>query len=273
MDKYRMMKPRKYILTILSFFCTLTIFAENKLAVINDPDGFTNVRSGQGREFTVIDTINKDEFFYCDPTEKGEWIKISVVKYEFKQFKQIEDYIEFKQVEGYIHRSRIQFFENLDYKKQKEIIVQILNKQRIIADNLHTASVNKDSIARSTISKELVLHHEIKYSPIIGILPKYFCSTNDIEVLQLFFATRWADRGSADERPINAIFDCFICKIDIVIEQLKKIKNAEQKEHILNDIEWLLFGYFNVEENGKSDNKEFNKLKSLLDNERKNASR
>jgi len=236
----------------------LTIFAENKLAIINDPDGFTNVRSGKGREFPIIDTIKKDEFFYCDLKTEDEWIKIIAMKWKNS-----------KQVEGYIHRSRIQLVENLDNKKQKELIVQILNRKKVLADNFQA---DRDSITYR-IREELELYSEIKYSPILEILPKYFCSTNDIEVLQLFFSTMWADRGSANEIPSFSIGECFVCKTDIIIEQLKKIKNAEQKELIFNNIEWGLLNYFKVDEGEKSDNKEFNRLKIRLENERKNASR
>ena len=257
------MKPRKYILTILSFFCILTSFAEDKLAIINDSDGFTNVRSGQGKEFSVIDTIMKDEFFYCDLTAEDEWIKIIAMKWK-----------DSKQVEGYIHRSRIQPVENLDNKKQKELIVRILNKQKILAENFQIAWKSKDNIAhRTTTVRELELYSDIKYSPILDILPKYFCLTNDTEILQLFFSTMWADKGSANEMPSFAIGHCFVCKTDIVIEQLTKIKNTEQKELILNHIEWGLMSHFNIDENEKSENKEYNKLKIRLDNERKNASR
>ena len=256
------MKPRRYILTILSFLCTLTIFAENKLAISNDTGGFTNVRSGQGKEFSVIDTIKKDEFFYCDLTTSDEWIKIIAMKWKNS-----------KQVEGYIHRSRIQLVENLDYKKQKELICQILNRQKILADNFQIAWKNKDSIAYRTTRNEVERYSDIKYSPILDILPTCFCSTNDTEILQLFFLTMCADKGSANEMPSFAIGDCFVCKTDIVIEQLRKIKNTEQKELILNHIEWGLINHFGIDENKKSENKEYDKLKVRLDTERKNASR
>ncbi len=58
---------------------------------------------------------------------------------------------------------------------------------------------------------------------------------------------------------------------DIVSEQLSKIKNTEQKELLLDDIEWGLLNHFEVEEGAKSDNKEFNKLKARLDRERTKA--
>ena len=145
--------------------------------------------------------------------------------------------------------------------------------QNIETYNFQIAWKNKDSIAYRTTRNELELYSDIKYSPILDILPKYFCSTNDTEILQLFFLTMWADKGSANEIPSLAIGYCFVCKTDVVIEQLTKIKDTEHKELILNHIEWGLINLFSIDENKKSENREYDNLKVRLDNERKNASR
>jgi hypothetical protein len=259
MAKLKMRYYRIIILTFLIVFCTLTVFAENKLAIINDPDGHTNVRSGQGTEFPVIATINKDEFFYCDLTG-SEWVRIIAMKW-----------IEGKQVEGYIHNSIVQIVETLDKKKQEELLKQILTEHKSLADNFRKACKNKDSIAYRTTIKNLEYQDDVKYTPILDILPKYFCLTKDSVILELFYATMWADKGSANEAPGFAIGECFICFPDIVIEQLRKLKNSEHEKLIIDNIEWGLLSYFEVEEDSKSDNQEFNKLKTLLDNERNKA--
>ena len=245
-------------MTILTFFCSLTLSAENNLGIINDPDGFTNVRSGPGKDFKIVDTLYTDDFFYFDFGVNSEWAKVTAWKG--------------RQIEGFIHKTRIQEVEKLDNKKKKELIIKILDRQRILADNFRSAWKSKDSLAYRTTVRALELYSNTKYDPTLNILSKYFCLTNDTEVIQLFFATMWADRGSANEMPSSSIGDCFICKPDSVIEQLKKIKNIEQKQAIIDQIEWGLLNHFEVDENGKSDNKEFNVLKGRLDNERKKAS-
>ena len=250
---------KKFLLiNILFLLCTLTLFAQNKLSVIKDADGFTNVRSGQGKEFSIIGTIEKDEFFYCNMMTKNEWVEIFTLGCSKEQIK------------GYIHRSRVQLVENLNYKKQKELIIKIFDKQIILNENFIPVWKNrdKDMAAYQTAYIEHLNHSYCEYSSILGILPKYFCSTNDIEIIKFFFATMWADNGSANEQPSFAIGDCFVCRTNIIIEQLKKIKNVEQKEFILDHIEWGLLNHFNIDENEKSDNKEYNRLKKLLDNER-----
>ena len=251
-----------YILTILSIFCTLTVFAENKLAIINDAEGFTNVRSGQGKDFSVVATIDKDEFFYCDLTTNQEWVKIIAYK----------DWKDGREVEGYIHKSRIQLVEKLNYQKQNELLTQILEKQKELANKFRKAWKSKDSLAYRRTVRELELNNDLKYEPILEIFPKYFCSTSDTTVLQLMFATMWADKGSASEIPSTVVGDCFVCKPDMVIRQTLLIKNKEQKKLILDQIEWGIMFRFDVDENGKSNNKEFIKLKSLLNKARKKTS-
>jgi hypothetical protein len=257
MGKLKMTTMRNHILTILAFFCSLTLLAENKLAIINDPDSFTYVRNGQGNNYKVVDTLFTEDVFYFQFIDNSEWAKVTAWKG--------------RQVEGFIHKSRIQEVEKLDSKKQKELITKTLDRHRILADNFQRAWKSKDSLAYRKTVRELEFHSDTKYDPILDILPKYFCMTSDSKILQLFFATMWADHGSANEMPSFSIGDCFVCNPDSVIEQLTKIKNIEQKKSIFDHIEWGLLNHFYVDENGKSDTKEFNKLKTRLDNERKKA--
>jgi hypothetical protein len=250
----------RIVLFILTLFLTLTIKAENKLARIKDSDGYTNIRSGQGNEFPIVSTFDKDELFYCDPTN-SEWLKVIALKWQNG-----------KQIEGYIHKSRVQLIETLDLKSKQALLTQILSKQKNLADNFQRAFKSKDSLGYISTRRELETHAENRYSPVLDILPKYFCESKDTALLQLFFATMWADKGSADEMPSMAIGDCFICQADIVARQVGMIKNKEQRQSIYSDIEWGLVNHYDVDEAGKSKDKDFNRLKKRLDNERKRAS-
>lgn len=255
MGKRKMTNMRNYILTILTFFCSLTLFADYKLAIINDPDGFTYVRQGQGKDFKVVDTLFTEDFFYFQFIDNSEWVKVTTWKG--------------RQVEGFVHKSKIQEVEKLNRKKQKELIIKTLDKHRILSDNFQNSWKSKDSLTYRKTVRELEYNSDTKYDPILKLIPKYFCMTSDTNVLQLLFATIWADRGSANEMPSFSIGDCFICNTDLVIEQLTKIKNIEQRKNIFDQIEWGLLNHFEVNENGKLDNKEFIKLKVRIDNERK----
>lgn len=68
---------KNYILLILGFFCKMALIAQNKLAVINDLNGFTNVRSGPNKDFSIVDTLHKDDFFYFNFEDNSEWAEVT----------------------------------------------------------------------------------------------------------------------------------------------------------------------------------------------------
>ncbi len=234
----------------MTFFCVLTLWAEDRLAIINDPDGYTYVRSGQGKDFKVVDTLFTDDFFYFQ-FSTSDWLKVKAWKG--------------RQIEGFVHKSRIKEVGKLDSKKQKDLITKTLDKQRILANNFQTAWKSKDSLAYRKTVRELEFHNDTKYDPVLTVLPAYFCSTKDVKVLQLFFFTMLADKGSANEIPSFTIGDCFICHTDLVCDQLTQIENKDQRRSILGHIEWGLINHFDVDENGKSGDAEYNRLKARLD--------
>ncbi len=249
----------KTILLILIILCTTTSFAENKLARINDPDGYTNVRSGRGNEFSIITTIDKDDLFYCENTN-AEWLSIIALRWK-----------DSKQIEGFIHRSKVQFIEALENNTQKELLMSILIQQQILAENYIKACDDHDDLMHQKTVEKLESYGEIQYSPILEILPKYFCATKDTSILQQLFKTIWADAGSANESPSFALGESYICKPSLVLAQLKHVKNVKQRKFIFDNIEWGLLNHYNVDEDGISEDKDFNRLKNLLDVERKKA--
>lgn len=251
------MTLKYYILTIL-IFCSLSLLAQNGPAIINDSDGFTNVRSGPGTDFEVIDTLFNEDFFYFKFDNNSDWAKVTAWKG--------------RQIKGYIHKSRIQEVKNLDNNSLKKIILKVLDRQRTLADSFRAAWKAKDSLAYRTTGRELEHYSDTKYNPILQVIPEYFCTTNDIKIIDKFFATMWADQGSANEMPSFSIGDCFICNPDLVIERLDKVTDKEQKKLILDHIEWGLLNHFDVDKDGNSDDKEFNDLIERVNKERKKAS-
>lgn len=232
---------------------TLTLSAQNKPAMIKSRDGIANLRSGPGKDFPVVDTIYTNEFFYCKPGDTAEWIKVSAYKG--------------RQTEGFIHKSNIQLIEKLSHHKQQMLLTQILKTQKLLAYNFDKAWRRKDTAEYRKNVKILERHSDAKYSPVLDILPAYFCSTNDTLLLQLFFATIWADDGSANEVPSFALGSCFACKPDLFLQQLAYIKNKAHKKLLLDDVKWGLLNNFSVDESEKSDNREFNILNKRINAE------
>ena len=132
--------------------------------------------------------------------------------------------------------------------------------QRVNAENFITAYKAKDSLAYRKSIREVESYGDIKYDPILQVIPEYFCSTNDVEIIDKFFATMWANRVSANEMSSFSIGDCFICNTELVIERLEKITDNKQKKLIIVHIKWGLMNKFNVYEEGNSEDKKYNEL-------------
>ena len=88
---------RSTILYILTFCSILSANAESKLARINDPEGFSNVRSGQSSNSAIVAKLEKGDFFYCDDA-KADWLKIVALKWK-----------DGNQIEGFVHIRLFQF--------------------------------------------------------------------------------------------------------------------------------------------------------------------
>lgn len=251
-----MLHFKSFIVCALVVFCTTTALAETKLARSNARKGLTTVYLGEGKNFPSVGTLPKDDLFYCTITN-SEWLKIVALKWQNA-----------KQIEGYIHKSKVQFIETLPSKTQKKLLSAILVKQKTLADNFQKAWRTKDSILYKTTIQELEAHSEFKYTPILEILPQYFCTTKDTTTLQLFFSTLWADKGAADEAPSFAVANCFICHTNIILRQLRALKTNEQRNTLYDYIGYGLVNHYSIDRNGKSENAEYNLLKKILDKER-----
>lgn len=225
--------------------------AEWKLAMINDPDGFTYVRSGKGANFKSIMTIKTNELFYCEPSS-SDWWKVNTIH----------------DVEGYVHRSRINIIDILPDTSKRTLLLSVFKTQKDLADKYAKTWKSKDSIADRTTGRILEEHAENKYAPLLETFTKYFCKTRDTTLLKQLFMTMWADKGSADERPSFTLGDAFICKPDVVTALLRQL-SKEERTFIADDIEWGLLNHFNMSEDEKPKNKEYIQLKKKLDTARK----
>lgn len=251
------------LLLILLIFANIQ--TNERLARIIDKDGYTNVRAGQGLSFDIVAKVTTDDFFYCETENENEWIKVKLLKWNSGD-----------QVTGYIHKSRIQIIEELSNDKQKQIILTVLNRQKLLADKFVESHKkynrefqkwnNKtDSISYRKAVSELEHYSESSYTPVLNLIPNVFCKTKDKGLIQTFMATIWSDKGSANESPSFAIGECFACDTNILTDQIRLLKNKEQRDLIINDIEWGLLNKFSVDENKDPTNKDFLELKRKLD--------
>tara|TARA_R110000868_G_scaffold399453_2_gene673200 strand:+ start:2385 stop:3041 length:657 start_codon:yes stop_codon:yes gene_type:complete len=90
---------------------TILLFSNQnygQIAVINDSDGFTNVRKLPNSDSEIIYKLKDSEIFEYQKT-KSDWITVYISKNKY-QLECDEDY----SFTGYIHKSRLCPIENLD---------------------------------------------------------------------------------------------------------------------------------------------------------------
>jgi hypothetical protein len=103
---------RLVLAACFSFICPLFAAAEQeeptvgRLAVIEDPDGFVNMRSKPDANSEVVLKIQRDEFFVCEPSESEWW--------------RVKDFFDNK---GYMHRSRIRLLKDLPGRDLERLFV------------------------------------------------------------------------------------------------------------------------------------------------------
>ena len=230
-----------------------TVKAEWKIATIRDADGFTNVRSGSGSSFGIIAAIKANEFFYCEPSA-SDWWNVNTIHDK----------------SGFVHKSRIQLIEALPDSSKQAMFFSVFQGQKRLADDYRKKwqSRHKDSLAFRKAVRNAEGHNEEKFAPLLETFTAYFCKTGDTSLLKQLFATMWAYCGSADERPSYAVGDAFVCKTDLTAALLRRL-TGEKKAYIAEAIEWGLLNHFDMNEEEKSKNPDFIRLKKILDSVRK----
>jgi Bacterial SH3 domain len=103
----------KKILALLLLIFAKNLFAQNTegygFAIIDDKDGFTNVREEPNVKSKIVGKIKEGELFFCFSNEKHkDWFAVDVKNNN--------------NLSGYVHKSRIKFVEELPKLKKRKSI-------------------------------------------------------------------------------------------------------------------------------------------------------
>jgi len=108
------MKP--YLTSIILMLFAFT--AKSQLAIINDPDGFVNVRKERSPGAGIVDRLYTGQvFLFYTENDKDEWIDVDFDNNSLKFYNQIYIKKYPKHISGFISRSRLMPLENLPHKK------------------------------------------------------------------------------------------------------------------------------------------------------------
>jgi Bacterial SH3 domain len=124
----------KKILALLILIFTQNLFAQNTegygFAIIDDKDGFTNVREEPNVKSKIIGKIKEGELFFCFSNEKHkDWFAVDIKNNN--------------KLSGYVHKSRIKFVEELPK----------LNKRKSIKDTIY---LRNDSITLKMVIGDFI---------------------------------------------------------------------------------------------------------------------
>lgn len=99
---------------LIFVFLAFTLNSFGQIAVITDPDGYTNVRKDESSKSEIIYQVKEDEVFFVDVESidlKSNWIKVWISKDKFSKYYSANDFT------GYIHHSRIKSLDSLPISK------------------------------------------------------------------------------------------------------------------------------------------------------------
>jgi hypothetical protein len=188
-------------------------FGQENIAIIKDPDGFTNVRVEGLSNAKIVARIGLNEPFTFTETE-GDWWKVSKPTSS-------------NPLEGFVHKSRIQPVDDLNDKQKSALFKNIFTTELafIKAKNWGDAYNN---------------HHEPIFDFILQKAADFIIRTRDNELMEIFVWTIKLNQGSADEHPPGILGYIYLKTSDWTIDVIKKVG----PDPMLVDL--LTFGFSNA---------------------------
>ncbi len=214
-NRYQM-KTCLLVLTIFST-CQLGLAQLQTTAVINDPDGYTNIRAGKGTSTEIIGKIYDYEVFTYNAQANEQWLEVTVNKCACEDYRTTY----FNAIKGYVHRSRILDLESARNSITKEKLSKIFNRELELYEKRESLT-NRQSDDFKIISNRWTVFHEMIFDQVLDKFSDYICSTQDEELFELYNNIITTESASADELPSFAIGRIFKCQPDWTLQRIPK---------------------------------------------------
>ncbi len=173
-----------------------------RLGLINDTDGYVNIRSGKGVNFEIVDKIlNNELFFFLDSTDQN-WCYVSTIKFNYLSKTMLAE-----SVTGYISKSRIAELNKLDKEKVHLVYSEIFQSEIKFFREITNNSKNS-----STFNP--VFFHEYQFDGSLNSLTDFICKSKDYKLLSKYLRVMEVELGLADESPSTALGEIFFREPD-----------------------------------------------------------
>lgn len=199
-------------------------FIFDSLAIINDIDGYSNVREKPSVNSDVLFKENINNIFRILPYQNSEWWEI-------------EDYYPNIQT-GYIHKRKVKNLGNLTNDEMRKLSYIILDSTITLRDELHYQ--DRHGLFNTEENKELTIkfknYYHFQLFPVLNLVSRYYCNTYDRKFLRDYLDFRIETKRMVWEATPAAFVDMFICNPNEVLEEIDLRLKSETKI-LLNDLE------------------------------------
>ncbi len=206
------MKP--FILLLTCVIPTILLSqtpGDSHIAQINDPDGYTFVRAGEGTDYSVTDTLFAGDLFEFQANEPYDWWRV------MNPFMPL----------GYMHKSRIQPLRKLSRNAQHQVLTSVFAKEM------------RYFVSKRPLESKWIQFHETTFKSALTHFVTYQQAQFDPGLMHMFFDLMILESGSADETPAWILGWIFLDHPDEVLALVK----AYQSEPIRGLLD---FGFLNV---------------------------
>jgi hypothetical protein len=241
-------------LYFLTFWSLSANSQERKTGIINDPDGYTNIRTGKGSSFEVIEKLYTDELFaYVDSTNQN-WLKIWITKCNCDTPHRL-----YNQIEGYVHRSRIQDVDELPRVKRKLLFSKIFETELELYNKFINAT-DRSSKEYQLLNGKRKVFHDYQFDGSLRSFTNYACEFKDEELVGQYINLMESQEGSADEAPTYALGRMFVCDPDWTFKQIRSHMT------LMDQLEWGLVNVIYRMPNEEADEhkRKYNKLRTAI---------
>jgi len=197
---------------LLSLFLTgiSLIHAQDKFvfAIINDPDGFLNVRSGPGSSYEISDRIFKGELMEVIPEAGKSWWKTEKIVYAAPAEPRQSP---FQKKTGYIFAKRITLLTDLPIEDQILLLFSELHRDQLLHFSFR---LKLDGGNRSKLEGE-IMANDGRIGLVMRSSIKALAIHNEFSAnLRFFQQTEILAPGSADEGYIIFLAELFTLSPD-----------------------------------------------------------
>lgn len=215
----------RYLLLHILLIITATASAQQpQWAVIEDPDGFTNIRLQPSSAAPAPHKITIYEVFPCEK-QAGDWWKYHVSGTTMQRI--------FPAGYGYVHKSRVRFvkdlpdslFSNTCSRILRHYLSIITRRNKLYDEYLANGKkfTPKEQAAYESLGNKGVYLYDNGYQQLMEMMPAFLHRTRDSSLLLDWCHVLTEDTGSASETPGYAMGDLFLMAPEWVLRVIRPL--------------------------------------------------